>query len=277
MKHKNEKQKHEKEQQIEKVDKYFIKTPDKPNYLFSRILMILGIVLLAYGYGNNYHDIGAMASLAGMVFLLIGFFSYLSRRSVYKRLYKKAEPKYNDKEMDDLVENGINQVISEARERLDIDAEDIRSLPLYIDGPEKDSLMGYGKDKILRFRYHNILVFFLTDHNIATFHCTLDLGCSEILQDRTKEFPYKDITNLETETTNDVFHYSTNKKLNVEGIKKLSIYTSGGNVTSVNYFFDKDVADTDDYKLPPSDAEQTIRAIRKKLKEYKDREEKKQK
>ncbi len=277
MKHKNEQPKHDKEKQIEKVNKYFIKTPKKPKYLFQQIAMTLGIVLLVIAYNNIHQENGMITGVAGLILLLIGFLIYISKRSVYKSLYKKAEPKYTDEEMDGLLEDGINQVISDARERLDIDAEDIRSLPLRIDGPEKNTLTGYGKDKILRFRYHNILVFFLTDHNIATFHCTLDLGCSEILQDKTKEFPYKDITNLETETTNDTFYYSTDKKLNVEGIKKLSIYTSGANVTSVNYIFSKDIPESDGYRLPPSDAEKTIKSIRKKLKEYKDRESERQK
>jgi hypothetical protein len=206
-----------------------------------------------------------------LILILIGIFRYGSKRSHYNDLYNKAEPKYSDGEMDNLLAAGMQQVLLEARERLDIDSDDTRSEPLIIDGPEANTILGHGKDKILRFRHHNILVFFLTDHNIASFQCTLDLGCSEILRDKTKEFPYKDITNLETETNNDFFHYSDNKKLNVAGIKKLSLYTSGGNATSINYIFSKDAADPDGYKLPPSDAENTIKAIRKKLKEYKDK------
>jgi len=264
------KNKHAKEQQIEKVNKHFVKTPKKPSYVFAIILILLGAGALIFGVNNGRSEIGDGSSVVGLVLVLVGFLIFISKWSTYKSLYKKAEPKYSDDEMDRLLKEGKEQVISNARERLDIDIEDTRSA-LIIDGPENNTVMGYGEDKMLRFRYHNILVLFLTDHNIASYHCTLDLGCSEILQDKTKEFPYKDITNLETETTNDVFYYSDKKKLNVEGIKKFSIHTSGGNASSVNYIFSDDATDKDGKKLPPSDIDKTMNAIRKKLKEYNDR------
>jgi hypothetical protein len=156
-----------------------------------------------------------------------------------------------------------------ARERLDIDIEDSRAHPLVIDGPAANTSMGIGKDKILRFRHHNMILFFLTNHNVASFECVLDLGCGEILNDRTKEFPYKDITNLETETTNDTFTYMGEKKFNTNGIKEFKLYTSGANKMSANYIFSKGNGESE-YVLPPSTAENTIRAIRKRLKEYKD-------
>ncbi len=258
------------EKQLERVAKYFIKTPEAPHYLSQQITMIAGGILILYAIVVK-NPTAIIAGVIGLILLLVGFSKYGNKKSEYKKLYNKAEPKASDEEMDRLLSEGKQQALSEAYERLDIDPEDTSTIPLMIDGPEKNSLIGSGKDKILRFRHHNILLFFLTDHNIATFHCTLDLGCSEILKDKTTEFPYTDITNLATETTTDTFYYLNNEKSRVEGIQSLSLYTSGGKNTTVNYILSKGANDPDGYKLPQSDAEKTIKAIRKRLKEYKDR------
>jgi hypothetical protein len=258
-----------KNERIDLVKKYFIKTPERPNYLWDQIRMIAGGVFLLYGLATR-DTIGIVAGIIGFLLLLVGFSKYGNKKSAYNKAYNEAEPKASDEQMDQWLNEGQETVEQQARERLDIDADDTKAIPLVFDGPAAKTWIAPGNDKILRFRHHNIIIFFLTDYNIATFQCILDLGSGEILEDKTKEFPYKDITNLETETTNDTFYYINDEKSNVVGIQIFNLYTSGGNKMSANYFFNKGTGDIG-YKFPPSTAENTIRAIRKKLKEYKDR------
>ncbi|HYC27672.1 MAG TPA: hypothetical protein VEB42_02635, partial [Chitinophagaceae bacterium] len=92
-----------------------------------------------------------------------------------------------------------------------------------------------------------------------------------IVEQDTREFPYKDITNLETITRNTSIEFASEKISAIKGKQEFSLYTSGNNKISVYYLFSKSSTSVDDYIIPPSDAESTIKAVRKKLKEYKDR------
>ena len=255
----------------ELVGKYFVKTPDKPSYTGYIIGIALFAILMIGGFPQR-GGAAVVMRLAGFIGLVIVLKNLYTRNRVYTRAYNKAVPKATDDQMDTWFEEGKKMVIEEARKRLDIDAGDDRAYPQMIDGPAGGSYIGSGADRKLRFSLHNILLIFLTDHHVATFQCTLDLGLGEILHDKTKEFPYKDITNLETQTANEQFHYRNDEKIALKGLQTLSLYTSGGNVISVNYMFSKNTGtDKDDYIYPNSDAEDTIRAIRKKLKDYKDK------
>jgi hypothetical protein len=255
------------------VKKYFLKTPLKPKYFWNIFWIFISIILILFGlqFSNREENLKTIAigiGLALFLFALIGFFT---KRNRYLTAYNIAEPKATDEQMDKWLEEGKEMVIKEAMQRLDIESDDTSSDPLIIDGPTNEARIAPGKDNILRFKTHNILVFFLTEHNVSTFQCYLDLAFGEILEDRTKEFPYKDITNLETVTSNDTFYYKGKEKTKIDGLKSFSLFTSGGNKISINYSFIKDTKGSSDYSFPPSDDENTIKSIRKRLKEYKDR------
>lgn len=252
------------------VIKYFIPTPPKPGYAGNWITIILGVILLLAGLSLVRGPVMFGAALPGLIISIVGIAALSNKRGIYIHAYNKAEPKATDEQMDQWLEEGKDLILQEALSRLDIETGDASRDPLIIDGPAGKTQIKAGKDNIYRFRHHNILLFYLTEHNVATFNCILDIGIGEILESKTKEFPYKDITNLETETTSDTFYYVNNIKANEKGIQTFSLYTSGGNHISVNYFFSKDISGNN-YRYPPSNAEDTIKAIRKRLKEYKDK------
>ncbi|HZE83428.1 MAG TPA: hypothetical protein VE035_03925 [Puia sp.] len=254
----------------ELVKKYFIKTPEKPKYLGNQVLMGLGAILLVYGLTNRGVG-GFITDIAGLALLLKGFLNFSKKKSRYEEKFAAAEPKASDQQMDQWLKEYRDNIVKEARARLDIDEEDTSANPWMIDGPAKDTKWGKGIDKVLRFGQHDILLFFLTQHHVATFQCILDLATGLTLLDQTKEFPYKDITNLEIATQNNEVTYIYGKKVDVYGKQTFSLFTSGANRISVNYFFEKSTDSSRDYILPPSDADNTIRAVRKRLKEYKDR------
>ena len=260
------------------VLKYFTITPKKPKYGGSYFWFIVGVGLILFFLGNvelQREPVGMVMIVAGAIILLLTFLKFNGKKSSYKKAYNLAEPKATDEQMDEWLKEGRDMICKTAMERLDIDDEDSKSIPLTIDGPVKQFTIKPGKDKILRFVKHDMLLLFLTDHNVSTFKCIYDLALGEILEDRTKEFPYKDITNLETETATDTFYYQNDTKTKIEGIKSFSLFTSGGNKITTNYFFIKNTGeDHEGYRFPPNDDENVIKAIRKKLKDYKERKRK---
>ena len=258
-------------QRDELAVKYFRDTPGTPNYVPYYIAM--GVSLFLFLVGSSMRTgMGALYTLLGIVGLIISIRKFLILRNKYTAEYKWSTPKATDQQMDQWLAEGKTMVIKEARRRLDLEESQESTVPLIIDGPAKSTSIGKGEDRVLRFKRHNMLVIFLSEHQVATFQCILDLGLGEILEDHTKEFPYKDITNLETQTSNDEFHFRDGERIALKGIQMLGLYTSGANVISVNYLYRKNnSSNPDDYIYPPSDAEDIIRAIRKRLKEYKDK------
>jgi hypothetical protein len=254
---------------IELVSKYFIESPKKPNYIGYYIAIALFAVLLLAGRASRAG--GILFILVGVVGFLIAVIKLYNRWSAYRKAFNRAEPKATDRQMDDWLREGKKMVEAEAKRRLDIDNSDVKAGPLWMEGPATGSYMAAGSDRVLRYKQHNILILFLTDHQVATFQCILDLGPGEILGDRTKEFPYKDITNLETSTSKESFYYYKKEKV-VEGVQTFGLYTSGANDIQLNFFYSKtDRPANADYIYPASDADNTIKAIRKRLAEYKNR------
>jgi hypothetical protein len=261
----------DKTNRIEAVKKYFTVTPKKPDHIRNYLLLSLGgtgILLAMIGLEGF---ISWALGLISLYLAIKGGLSYLTLQGEYEKAYSKAEPKPTDAQLDKWLKNDKDMVLEEALKRLDIEYEDTANAPLIIDGPADKSKWIIGKDKLLRFSNHDILLFFLTEHHVATYKCELDLSSGAILNELSREFPYKDITNLETSTVNSFIQFSGDTKIEVHGTQRFSLFTSGGNQITIKYFFNKQASATTEYLLPPSDAENTIKTIRKRLKEYKDK------
>lgn len=252
-------------QRDELAVKYFRETPNYTSYYLA-----IGLCALVFLVGTSTRNgMGALYLLAGLIGLVVSIRKFVLRRNAYLAAYRWTTPKATDQQMDQWLAEGVELVKQEARKRLDIDETQESADPLIIDGPAAHSLIGKGDDRVLRFKRHDILVIFLSQHHVATFQCLFDLGLGDILEDRTKEFPYKDITNLETQTSTDEFHFRNQQRVALKGMQTLRLYTSGANLIDVNYFYSKN--NPEEFIYPKSDAEDTIKAIRKRLKEYKDR------
>ncbi|KAA5532485.1 hypothetical protein F0919_17015 [Taibaiella lutea] len=236
----------------ELVNKYFIETPERPGSGIWIALITVFIVPVIKGY--------LQASLSGGFLIIIGltgiYIVIQQLRKIIKR-YRAAcnrgEPKATDKEMDDWLDIGCSEIVEEAKRRLGIENDDIIASPLMLDRPGAKSSVTSGNDGKLRFSHHDIFLLFLTTHKIAIYICAFDLEIGEILEDSTTEFALKDVTNLETRKV--TMNAGISK---VKGLQTLSLYTSGSNAISVDYLY-------------PQDAENTIKAIRKLLQEYKDK------
>ncbi|HEY9826563.1 MAG TPA: hypothetical protein V6D19_14055 [Stenomitos sp.] len=192
----------------------------------------------------------------------------------YKKDYELAEPKPSDDQMDKWMNSDIEKIVEEALRRLDLEHEDYRSKPLLIGGPAslKETMYARGRDGKTRYSHFNILVVFLTDYHVAAYQSINSMEYGQILTDNTQEFPYKEITNLGTQTVKQEIKLVGDALAAESGFMEFSLATSGANVIRVAYAFARS-ADSQGELLKIGE-EQTIAAIRKKLQDYKQKYEK---
>jgi hypothetical protein len=280
-------------QRSEAIRKYFTVTPIKPTepteprfpkqegkVKKATTFIIVGIVLCLTG----------VLAFFGAVCLWIGYSSFKESKQEleekkksyernyrnyesdlrrYEKDYEAAEPKPSDEQIDEWMKEETDKITQQALERLGLDSDDCRTEPFVIGGPSEqtETKIKEGKDGKIRYSHINQLVVFLTEHNIATYQCDHSLSHGQTLNDTTKEFPYKEITSLETRTINREILMLGGKTLSATGFQQFALFTSGGNDIKVVYSFRQN----QDFQgeLAKIGSEDTISAIRKKLEEYK--------
>jgi len=273
----------------EAVRKYFTETPSKPdapNYSKDKTnmavgggLLLLALFLLFSGQGL-YILLGVVSGYFGFGFLTNGISEYLRRKKEYKksmsqyeRDFDMAEPKPSDSQIDQWMNEDIEKITREALRRLDLENDDCSKEPWKIGGPSafKDTRYRVGRDGKTRYSHFNILVVFLTKYHVATYQCDHGLEYGQTLSDRTQEFPYREITNLGTQIDKKLIHLIGDQVESERGMHEFILATSGANVIQVAYEFARNTDHKGDlYKIG---GEETIRAIRSRLKDYKDKPE----
>jgi hypothetical protein len=163
----------------------------------------------------------------------------------------------------------IEKIIDESLRRLDLEHEDYRAKPLLIGGPAslKETRYARGRDGKTRYSHFNILVVFLTDYHVAAYQSINSMEYGQILTDNTQEFPYREITNLGTQTVKEEIKLVDDIIASERGLQEFTLATSGANVIRVAYAFARN-ADSQGELLKIGE-EHTIAAIRKKLQDYK--------
>ncbi|MDJ0898071.1 MAG: hypothetical protein QNJ55_04610 [Xenococcus sp. MO_188.B8] len=279
----------------EAVHKYFIETPKKPeipDYSKHQRGMVLGGVLIAIGLILllTGEPIAILLGVAGIYFgfrpLKKGFSEYSKTKknyeknyTNYKKEYDKAEPKPSDYQMDKWMDDDIEKIKEEALKRLDLKIDDLSAEILIIGGPAteiEEIKYKRGKDGLIRYSHFDIVILLLTEYHVAAYHCTYSREREKTLNYLTSEFPYKEITNLETQTQE--YKLPANLFDDVDDDKEVPITsheftlaTSGANIITVAYDFTpgKDFS----AELKKIGEEQTIRALRKQLQNYKQKHE----
>jgi Leucine-rich repeat (LRR) protein len=270
----------------EAVRKYFTTTPDKPvepDYSSNKNkmgvgggLIVLALILFLSKQGLLVL-LGIISGYFGFKLLNDGFSTYSRRKKDYEKDYEKYEkdyeramPKPSDKEMDQWLENDIQKIVDESLKRLDLEHDDYKSNPLWIGGPAtgiKEIKYAKGEDKKTRYSHFNILVVYLTEYHVATYQCHNEMYHGQTINDRTQEFPYKEITNLGTQTIKERIRLLDDILDFESGMQEFTLATSGANVISVAYKFARN-ADSEGELVSIGGGEDTIAAIRKKLKDY---------
>lgn len=252
------------------VRKYFLNKPPSPDYSHQILYTLGGLILLAMGIKDTW-TVGWLFNSVSLVIIVVQTIIMVNKYNVYMKADEETHGKATDQQMDDWLKEDKQMMLTESMQALDMEYNDTSAFPLMIEGRAKGAYMAVGADKVLRFSAYDIVIFYLTEHHVAAFQCHLDMAKGSIVEQKTQEFPYKDITNLETATTNSYVEYTSNKKTAIIGKQEFGLHTSGGNHIRINYSFNKFTDKNNDFILPPSEGETTIKAVRKKLKEYKDR------
>lgn len=269
----------------EAVRKYFTKTPaepEEPDYSSKQTQMTIGGILLLITLfllfsGKGFLILlGIIGGIVGFNLLREGFSKYSEMKeeyekasAQYRRDYALSEPKPSDEQIDQWLDDDKKNIIAESLRKLDLDREDYKVEPFILGGPDdsQDTRYARGKDGKIRYSRFNILIVYLTDHNVSTYQSRNDLVYGQTLSDTTREFPYKEITNLELETINKNISLVDGKRDFVSGVHQFALYTSGGNIIKVIYSFAKSADQNNE--IIRIGTEDTIKAIRKKLEEYK--------
>jgi hypothetical protein len=269
----------------EAVRKYFTSTPNKPekpddssdqnSTFFGGAMLVIALLMLISGQGYLIF-LGVFLGFFGLMILKNGLVDSSEKKQRYEREleqyekdYAQAEPKPSDEQIDEWMDSDIASIIEESLRKLDLEDGDYNAKPLYIGGPANLDKTRYaiGEDGKIRYSHFNVLIIYLTDHNILIYQSVNTLIHGHILGDSTQEFPYKEITNLQIKTVNKNISFVNGNKDFVDGIQQFALYTSGANVIKVMYSFSHD---TDQQgELVTIGSEQTIKAVRKKLEEYK--------
>ncbi|WP_414582259.1 hypothetical protein [Scytonema sp. PCC 10023] len=277
----------------EAVRKYFTESPNKPaqpdysraknTIIYGGVLFVIAFFMLISGQ-MLLMQLSVVAGYSGLIALSYGFVKssrnsrkkqrYKRDLEQYKNDYAQAEPKPSDEQIDKWMNSDINSIIEESLRKLDLEDGDYKAKPLVIGGPAESNETRYvlGKDGKFRYSHLNVLIVYLTDHNILTYQCLHTLIHGQILSDSTQEFPYKEITNLQIKTININISLVNGNRDSVNGVEQFALYTSGANVIEVNYSFSHNANQQDE--LVKIGSEQTIKAVRKKLEEYKKKYEK---
>ncbi|MBW4625224.1 MAG: hypothetical protein KME49_06900 [Brasilonema octagenarum HA4186-MV1] len=268
------------------VRKYFTSTPSKPkqpDYSSARKTMMIGgvlfvIALLILICGGAIILLSIFLGIIAFIIWGNGSFEYSQKKQryeedleQYKNDYAQAEPKPSDEQIDEWMDDDIANIIEESLIKLDLEDGDYNANPLYIGGPANLDKTRYalGEDGKIRYSHLNVLIVYLTDHNILTYECVHTLIHGHTLSDITQEFPYKEITNLQIKTVNKKISFVNGNKDFVDGIHQFALYTSGANVIKVTYSFSHNIDQQGE--LVTIGSEETIKAVRKKLEEYKKR------
>ncbi|NMF62693.1 hypothetical protein [Brasilonema octagenarum] len=261
------------------VGKYFTSTPKKPvqpDNLNDKKSIYIGwgmiiFALLSFIFLSIISFVIRYFGIKKLRKALVDKENYERDFEQYKKDYARAEPKPSDEQIDEWMDDDIDNIIEESLRKLDLEDGDYTAKPFIIGGPADldDTRYALGKDGKIRYSHLNVLIVYLTDHNILTYECVHTLIHGHTLSDITQEFPYKEITNLQIKTVNKKISFVNDKTDYEKGVQQFAIYTSGGNVIEVTYSFSHDAYHQGE--LVNIGSQQTIKAVRKKLEEYKKR------
>lgn len=272
----------------EAVRKYFTVTPTRPedpDYSKAKTQMMIagGLLLLAIFLILSKQGIPVLLGIAsgyfGFKFLKDGYFLYSNQKREYEEVYEKyekdyrrAEPKPSEEQMDEWTNSDIRKITTEALRRLDLEDDDCKGQePLILVGPSssEETRYAYSKDgRTIRYSHLNILVDFLTEWHVTSYQCEHTLEYGQTTNDKTKEFPYSEITDLGTGISKKKIHLVDNVAVFEQGVQEFTLSTSGMNTINVLYQFKRDAGATGEL-VTLGGGESTITAIRKALRDYK--------
>jgi hypothetical protein len=171
---------------------------------------------------------------------------------------KEAATFVSDSEFDSFKDNQIEKLIDKALNKLSISKEDLIKQPDVIYGPnwyeipetisfEELEIVKKGNDAKFRYVFFNIAILFYSEKQLLLYSVKYNIALEEITKTATDEYFYKDVIGVSADE--DSF----------------TLKTSGGSALEIE--FQKPAYRR--FKIDASDAEETVKSLRKILREVK--------
>jgi hypothetical protein len=200
------------------VRRYFTPTPKFPvrKLVGPGIATVFGLLLFAAG---------SVGLFIGLVVIAIALFRAVPRIQRYQRACAFADPKPTDHQMDLWLAEAYDPIVENGFNRLDIVQSDLVNTdmrPLIVVGFPKeipastsarqewrpgDPRLGFrlarGLDGKVRASHYDILVVYLTKWRLCTYQCVLEMETGNVIMDGTREFLYRDVLSVATESSRE--------------------------------------------------------------------------
>lgn len=260
------------------VIKYFKKTPEKPYYrepTFSIGLMVFGVVAILIAFSiEGAQCVGIPALLFGMYTLYEGTTINTKNRTEYETQYKESEPKPSDEQVDKWHNDDLERIRKQSLSKLDLLPEQVigdSNNPIMVVGPSEGAKLTVGKDNIVRFSKHDVVIVYLTDYHLAAYSCTVSMETGLETKEATQEYHYKDVVSVATQADNSrvfkVVHAGKDKPL--ADYQKFSLSVASGEKIEVVIAFPQLDDINNNAQLAPTGAENAVKTIRAMLREKK--------
>ncbi|MDX1905492.1 MAG: hypothetical protein SF053_00550 [Bacteroidia bacterium] len=197
-----------------------------------------------------------------------------------------------DEQVDNWIQEDLNQLWVRALIKTHLDESATVRNPVMIIGPRLINTGGApfgvrkGKDNYIRYMPIGATIINFTQHQLVIYQCALDLTTSNPLAESTHEFFYRDIVSLETITesrTETSYSFTEQLLAEIPLLKNLAqgkveqynsaetfiLTTSGGTNVKVALSEKILVESVGGGTIPTHVSEQSIRAVRKMLREKK--------
>lgn len=261
------------------VSKYFKRTPKEPKYLgttFGMILTIGGILVAIIGSNSD----GGPVCIGGLAFMFGGYIWFQAwsgnnkTRTAYEAEHKEAEPKPSDEQMDNWRNGDLDRIRKESMTKLDLLPNQVMGNPndpIMVVGPSAGAHATLGKDNVIRFSIHDVVIVYLTDYHLAAYSCTVDMASGLETKESTQEYHYTDVVSVATQTDNSRIF-----KVVVEGkdkplanYQKFALSVASGERIEVAISFPQLDDVIKNARLAPTGADNAVKVIRARLREKK--------
>lgn len=206
---------------VERVRKYFIPTPAKPDLrsvgsqrtlgLVGVGIALLGLILLLTGSSILFGLLLLAGGGFGSVHFLREYWDNQAwnrdAQKQYERRYAAATPKATEAEMDAWLAESLHAITGEGLRRLNLDRHQLIQLNhmpedhLTLLGmpPHTDRVyVAQGSNNMLRCSAYEVAIIYLTKWKLCVLQCELDMATGSFTGESIHEFLYKDINTLST-------------------------------------------------------------------------------
>jgi hypothetical protein len=239
----------------EAIKKYF-----KPFAKWAIWSILAGLIIAFIGSQAN-----AGVVVAGIVIIAIGA----------RGIWMSVAGKPSDQEMDEYIAEDLSLAKTKSLQKASIDESELVGESVVVTGPRfwntggATVLFKKGKDGRLRFSPMNISVLHMTQNQIVSYQCSLDLTTGNYLNEATDEYFYKDVVSVATKTESKTYKTDKYGTIQLNDAETFVLTTSGGTSVETILKDPKLIEMMGGGDIPTTEAERAIQVVRKMLREKK--------